>query len=613
MSHIEKQVRVAQNRLWLNRWMDQVTICLAVGILAFGVVVGVSRLWGLSLPVWRIGQIIAALAGLGSAVWLSLRHETSAAAASALDEAAGLRERLSTSRFLQVAVDPAVTGDPFAQAVVTDADRAARDLSVSKIIKLRRPRFLGHLAAAALVAACFFLLPAGWLVRDAQAELPPVSQAVVDANTQIKKRLDDLAKKVEDSTTADLKEDLQALREPISAPLERPDFVRHEALKKIEKLSDAVKEKQSDPKFDGMNEFRRMMRGLTIPEKEDVPTKELQKALAQGDFKTAQEEVKKLQEQLATLKMEEDQEKINQLSEQLEKIAEELQKAAANKQLEQKLQQAGIKPDDLKRMLENLSKEDLQQVQKQLEQQGMSQQQIDQIVKQMQQNQMAGSAAKQMANNMKQAAQCNNPGQMGQAMSGLSQAADQLSDLEAMQAEMAQLDSTMQSLNQAQNEMGGDCPQCKGTGQCKGGPCSSCKGSGMCQGQNRNGMGPKPGQGQGGVAPEEQTSVDFKVERQQLDTRKGAIIGQFLVDGEQVEGEVTSQLVEVISAAERDATDNVERDRIPRHYQSAVRSYFSSVKSALEGMKKKPDGAKEGEGKGDEGAEAKEATTPSSP
>lgn len=106
------------------------------------------------------------------------------------------------------------------------------------------------------------------------------------------------------------------------------------------------------------------------------------------------------------------------------------------------------------------------------------------------------------------------------------------------------------------------------------------------------------GQGAGGVAEEQKTDVAFKVERQKVDTRKGAIIGQFLIDGEQVKGQATQGLAEIVTASERDATDSINRDRIPRQYQKSVKSFFSTVQKALAGKKEgesKPsgDGAEE--------------------
>ncbi len=91
------------------------------------------------------------------------------------------------------------------------------------------------------------------------------------------------------------------------------------------------------------------------------------------------------------------------------------------------------------------------------------------------------------------------------------------------------------------------------------------------------------GQGRGGFAPEQQTAVRFKTERGKVKTGRGAIIGQFLFDGEQVKGEVSSSLTEMVTAGERDASDRINRNRIPRQYQSAVKAYFSGVHRSIQG------------------------------
>ncbi len=58
-------------------------------------------------------------------------------------------------------------------------------------------------------------------------------------------------------------------------------------------------------------------------------------------------------------------------------------------------------------------------------------------------------------------------------------------------------------------------------------------------------------------------------------TTKGSIIGKKFIDGEQVRGEVGTEAVELFSAAERDATDALNKTRIPNHLRKAVKNYFS--------------------------------------
>ena len=93
------------------------------------------------------------------------------------------------------------------------------------------------------------------------------------------------------------------------------------------------------------------------------------------------------------------------------------------------------------------------------------------------------------------------------------------------------------------------------------------------------------GQGRGGLAPEQQTAVDFKTERGKVHTGKGAIIGQFLFDGEQVKGDASSSFSEIVTAAEHDASDRINRNRVPRQYHKAVKAYFSNVQRSVQDTK----------------------------
>jgi len=94
-------------------------------------------------------------------------------------------------------------------------------------------------------------------------------------------------------------------------------------------------------------------------------------------------------------------------------------------------------------------------------------------------------------------------------------------------------------------------------------------------------MGPNPGRGSGGIAQEEQTRAAFIKQREKVHTGRGSIIGQYLVNGQQVKGDESSSVQELVTAAERDATDAITRARIPRRYHDAVKKYFSDLQERL--------------------------------
>lgn len=566
MTSLIHQIRSAQRRLWFNRWLGCLAWSVAVGGFAYAAVVLIQRLFDLPIPLSYVGLGLAVTTLLLSIIWTVAMREGALVAAAALDQAAGLRERLSSGHLC--------TGsdDPFAKAVVVDAERIASSVTARQHIRLQVPGALAAGVGSLVLAALMFLITPGLLLSDETVEAQQQEESVRQARVAVKREMKEI-KDIVEATPAldDLKDEAAKLDMKSGGLLRKPEDLRYEAAKKIDNLADAVKRKQDDSKYDALRDMRKRLRTLKSPSSEESPTQKLTQALQQGDFKEAKEEVEALQEQLATLKKEEDQAAIDKLSKQLDDLAKQLEKLDSEKKLEEKLEQAGIKKEDVDRALESLKKKDLEQIQKSLQQKGMDQKSAEQLAKQIKQSQGAGSMAKQLAQAMKTASQAAASGQQGQAAAGLSSAGEQLGQLEQLEQEMNQLDSTLSDLQQARNDMG------KGGGQCNG------DGDGKKDGP-RNGMG-KKGRGRGGLAPEEQTDVAFKVERGKVKTTKGAIIGQFLVDGEQVKGEVTTDFVNLMTAAEHDASDRISRDRIPRQYQKEVKSYFSSVQKSLEKMK----------------------------
>ncbi len=566
MAQLERQIRATQHRLWFNRWLRDLSRLLAIAAAIFAAVVLIQRLYDLPIPSLWIAALLGCCGVAASVFWTVVDREEAGLAAAMLDEAAGLRERLSSAHYC------CADDDPFARAVVVDAERISESLSARRHIRLVMPPSIGLTAVTMLVASLMFFVPVGLLTASEAEEDRERTVELEQAKVAVKRQMDQVREMVEANPVLDdLKEELGSVDKEAGGRLTQPVDIRHEAVKKIDSLADAVKRKRRHLKYDAVRDTRRLLRGLDVPKSPGAPTQKLSKALARGDFKTAREEINALREQLATLKSEKDQELAAKIGKQLDELAKQLRQLSKSERLAQKLQQAGLKKEDVMRMLENLKKEDLDQVRKQLEEKGFSQQEIKKLAKQLQRDQQAGSAAKRLAQAIKQGAASANPGQMGEAMAGLSMAADQLSELELLEQEMNQLDTVLADLQGSMDRIDRPCSDCKG------------RGCGRCQrpGPGRGGL----GRGRGGLAPEERTAVRFKTERGKVHTGKGAIIGQFLFDGEQVKGEVTSSFTEVISAAEHDASDRISRNRIPRQYQKAVKAYFSNVQRSIRDAK----------------------------
>ena len=63
--------------------------------------------------------------------------------------------------------------------------------------------------------------------------------------------------------------------------------------------------------------------------------------------------------------------------------------------------------------------------------------------------------------------------------------------------------------------------------------------------------------------------------------QSGTIIGQLLIDGPQVKGQVSKDVVGAALSQIRDAQDAVERQEIPRQYEKVAKEYFGRLTGVL--------------------------------
>ncbi len=568
---LHAQVARARRRLWFNRWLNLLGWSMAIAAGAFVVLVLVERVTVLGIPLEVIALVLTVAAALGSVVWLSITRDSATAAAAALDEAIGLRERVTTSLYCTD------SSDPFARATHADAIGKVSGITVSKHLPVRYPHSVNW-AAASVVGALLvlWLMPPLDLFGRAQSEEEKRQkrQALETTQAAVKQAVARVQKASKQSEVLREAEDLEQLldaNEPMSA-----QQLRREAIKKLEDMSERLKQQQASAQYEQVEEVKKMLRRLGQPQSQDSLTDKLRKGLASGDFKGAQEALREMQEQLAKMEAGENPAKVKDMKAQLEKLAAQLDKLASNKKLADDLKDAGLNEDQVKRTLENLSKRDLDSVKEDLTKQGLTQEQIQKLMDKILKNQAACEACKGLAQKLGGAAQnMDSAGDMqsGQAASNLSKAAEQLSAMEMMQQEMMDMEAAMAELADAKS---GLCDG-EGAGQAEGDGMGTGLGQGALSG---GGMG-NPGRGQGGQAPLQKTSVRWKRERVRGKQSKGSIIGETFVEGRQLKGQARRKAVEVITSAEREATDALDRDRLPRAYHDSVKKYFGGLKKEL--------------------------------
>ena len=450
---LNQQIAAAQRRLWANRFLAKLTFAFAVGVFIFALVWTVQRLFDFH---WPLGWIAAALGSvilIASFIWTVATRENALTAGAHLDQAAGLRERVSTSQYC------AQSDDEFAGAVVADAENAVRGIQVRRLIRLTPPPQWGWALAAGLFAGVPLLIPSG-LLKPAQAKASEEKKATIESTrVAVKHQMDQLRDLVEKTPAL---EDVKPKDEELDlggvTKEQSPSDIRHEALKKIDRYEDALRQKKNSDRYDALNKTKKMMRAVKPPGSEEAATQKLAKSLQQGDFKTAREEIENLKEQLATLKSEEDKEMVQKIGQQLEDLSKQLDRVARDEKLARELEQAGIKKEDVEKMLERLSKKDLEQLQKKLEESGMSKEQAEKLARQLEKKQGLKSMSSKLAQSMKGSAGAAKAGEAENAAEKLSQASEQLSELEQLEQEMAQLDAAASAMADAKKDIEQQCP-----------------------------------------------------------------------------------------------------------------------------------------------------------
>lgn len=563
-TELERQVNRARRLLWLNRWLRQFGWAATIGGLGFIITVIVQRLVYPGIPLTTIAGVLVGLVAAGSLVWLAIRHEDRVAAAEAIDEAAGLRERITSGLYCMG------DEDPFARSVYADAVRTAQRVTVGRHLSVRYPRSFNW-AGSTLIAALLvlWLMPSydllGLLAR--QQEIEKQRKALETTQVAVQQTMERVKQLAENNPALKDIEGFQDLVDPKTDGATDPDELKRDAIKRLDRLEEKLKAQQESAQSDELQEIKKMLQRLGEPQQAESAVDKLRQGLAKGDFQSAQKAIKELQEKLAKAKSEGNEAQVQAMQKQLSKLADEMDKLASQKRLEQELKKSGLREKDAKDLLENLSKRDLESIKKELEKKGLSPEQVKKLMKQVAKSKAACAKCKGLAKSMQAAAQ-SMKGQSGlesgEAAAELNKVGEQLSAMEMMEQELNDMQATLAELAEARQNLAGDEPSMGELGQ------------------SESGMGRNMASGRGGRAPREETGTKSTPERIRDKQSPGSIVGDMFVDGEQLKGEAYEKAVEAVSAAARDATEALERDRVPRLYQRPVKNYFGKIQEGLE-------------------------------
>jgi len=356
---LQQQVGRVRRRLFLQTLLNGLIWCWAGAIL-------LSAGWFLAQPYLLQGPpnglrwaVAGALLGAGTvlAVILGLwRAPPRLTAALSLDSAFGLKERVTTSLTLA----PEQESTPAGQALLADVSQRIKDLDVGS-------RFPVRLSWTAVVvpacAAILGLVAVFYQPTKSQATTTPRENRIQPlANvSDIDQKMRELKKRVADRPAGEKmkSEELQRLEAELeriaNMPRDTKDQVR-ELVKEMTSLEETMKSREKEMAERARALQNQLKRLDQMSQKEgDGPAKELQKALAEGKFDKAREEIERLKQRAQKQELSEKDKE--QLQKQLDELKDKLDRLAQMKDKEQQLKQANLDPETLQRELSELKKE----------------------------------------------------------------------------------------------------------------------------------------------------------------------------------------------------------------------------------------------------------------
>ncbi len=522
-----------------------------------------------------ITLITLALASLSA--FIARRREI--AVARHVDDAANLKESLSTALYIERSTDP------WSRAVLETAGATARSVNVRAAVPITPPRAWPVPVAAILAFfATYVALPHFDLsgqrtkrVADKQRK-DELVQVKAETNAD-QKKLEELVKKA----NVDLKLDEAAKEtgDPTKPEEQDPDAFRRAAVKNLTSMAEKLQEMREGEKAPQLQALREKMQQLRQPG--PGPLDDFSRQLARGDFNKAQQALEQLQKELGDATM--SSEKKEELKKQLDNLAKQLETAAdAQQQVQKELEKQGLDKKSAEELAKKAAQgaEELKNAMEQMKNlsEAQKQQMMQMAMSQMkaaQQCEGMSESMSKMAKGMSQEGM-----QSSEGMEAMEQLAKELSEMEMMQADMENLDAALDEAKKQLSKLGeclGGQSQCEKDGECEGGPkIGSWKpGESRKEGQGSGG----PGRGNG-PSPDAQ-AADYQTEKKKADVKNvgGPTIGTRLVYGEQVKGQSTAEFAEAVAAAEAQASEDITNHQVPREYQDAVKTYFGRLQQKV--------------------------------
>jgi len=551
---IERSVRKARRRLFLQLLVNRLAVCWSVALLLGLAWVVAQPMLVPSPPEWLWWAVVGGLVGLATilaVVWAKLATPSPRAAALEVDTRFGLRERVTTA----LGLSPQEQATPAGQAVLADAAAKIAPIAVREKFPVR-PRW--HSAFVPALAGCIALavLFPNTIANQLRAEGDPTADekkadAVAEARAAPKNPapFTQQNKPPELAGRPDKSKELQELEDQLNQMMrkfdvdpsrETPEKLK-EKVAELTSMEEKVK-KFNEEKFERLARMEQQLQQLDrLNQDEDFqkgPAKELNDALAKGDLKKAQDELDELKKKVKDKKLDkEDQER---LARQLEKMKNQMKELAKNKEREQQLQEMINKAKQEGKDAEALERE---------------------LEKVKQESKECAECAQSLAEKFQKAQDALKNGDFEEAAKELEKAGQSLQDIEG---DLKDLEDAEQYLQRLKGEREGACK--------------------ACQGENPNNEPQRKDYAEGagvasGLRPENKDAKSSSEEQRVrgLFDPKGKKTYGGGTKGPAFKKATTAELGPAIQTAAQEAPKAVDSGRYSRDAKDSVKEYFQNL------------------------------------
>ncbi len=549
---IKQKLNRVRARLALKKLIDILRCVLFYAGIIVLVGIAVEKLLAVQLFTSQLILGLSAICGVIVLAWWLIKLPTKQKTSLLIDEKLRLKERMSCLMVFES------SEDLFAQASCREATETVKVINLQKHFPISFSKnWFYSLGMWLTVVLLIAFMPQYDLLGSLkkQQEQARKNQEIATAKKMVELTASSVKLAVKQLGDNDLESELASLTAMSSE--QNPEAVKRQAIQKLGNLSDKIKQLEAGLNKESLEITKKMLNQLK-PMSESFSQK-LQQAMAKGDWNRAQDMIKQFQKQLEQGQMSEEQKQ--QLSKQMENLSRQLEQIAAqNKLLEDELAKYGLDKE--------LAKLSAKELRKMLEKQSLSPEQIERL---MQKFSACKSGCKSCSGLAKAMGACSN-GSGGLLADEFSELAAQLNNLEAFEQQVNMMQASLAEIENAMN--------CLGKGMCQG---TGCIGPWKPGDSDKYGSGTGgPGHGFGPVNKDAEGQTVMKATKIKNMDQQGPIVASWYFKGEQIKGESSKELEQMIQAAKDNAAEAISNNEIPRRYEESVKSYFGGLEDDSE-------------------------------